>query len=96
MVLEEASVALLLLDLVLLLGKLGLELGDRSVLKFGGASEVRIAVGLFDFAVGLVELALDRSDRVEGILLELPVRGHRVVLLAQVSQLNAQRIEALG
>jgi hypothetical protein len=76
------------------LGDLLLEPRDLAVAQLGGALEVRLALGALRLAVRLLEALLDRANRLDGLLLALPVRLHLVRLLAQVGQLALDRLAA--
>ena len=71
-----------------------LELGDLAVAQLGGALEVAVALGALGLAVRLLELLLGVADRVDRLLLVLPVRLHRVRALAQVGELALDRLAA--
>src|SRR5581483_11447377 len=73
------------------LGRLGLlerlgELGDRPVLKLGGATEVGLALGALELDLGLLQALLDVGHGTEGLLLALPLRVHGVGALALLGQ----------
>src|SRR5829696_3259138 len=93
-VLEELEGALRLVAGGLELGQAGLEGRDAAVLQLGGLAQVGLALGALELRAGLVELALDLADALDGLLLALPLDEHRVELLAAPGQLGLDRLQA--
>ena len=80
----------------LALGELLLELRDLAVAQLGGALQVGLALGALGLARGLLELLLELRDRLDRVLLGLPLRLHRGRALAQLGELALDRLAALG
>ena len=80
-----------------LLGRLQalLEIAQVAVLDARRALEVAAALRLLELDVLLLDLGLHALDGVELLLLNLPSRGHRAVLLVEVGELLLDRAEAL-
>jgi hypothetical protein len=96
LLLQEGRVGLLLGELGLELRDLLLELRDLAVAELGRPREVGVALGALRLAVRLLEPLLDRADRLDCVLLALPVRLHLTRLLAQVGELPLDRLAARG
>src|SRR5205085_8961316 len=63
-----------------------LELGDRAVLKLGGAAEIGLALSALEVRPGLVDALLEIGDRTDRLLLTLPLGVHRRGALALFGQ----------
>ena len=92
LLLEEGHARLGGGQLGLALGHLGLDRRDIAVAQLRRALEIGLALGPLGIAVRLLEALLGRPDRLDGVLLSLPMGLHLARALAQVGQLALQRL----
>ncbi len=75
---------------------LALEIGDQPVGDLRGLGQVAVAGQPLGLAALALQLALEGLDRVDGLLLRLPVGGHGHRLLPEVGHLLVQPGQSLG
>jgi hypothetical protein len=90
---QEALLARRLRDLLLLLRELLLELAQPAVLERRRLLEVVGALGLGDAPLGELDLLAHDLERVDRLLLRLPLRRHRVRARLELGELLLQRVE---
>ena len=72
--LQQALAGGLLVQRLLGGGELLLQFGQAAVLDLRGQVQIAAALGLFQFELGLLDLAVDDADGVDGGLFVLPLR----------------------
>ena len=95
LLLDHGVLGGLLLGLATASSKLPLQAGDLAVQQLGGGVEVAVALGAFGLAAQVVELLLQLTDAVEGLLLLLPAGGQAAQLLLLVGEVAAQLLQPL-
>ncbi len=95
LLLEHDEVGLELLQLLLCGLEPLLEVGQGAVAKLGGGFEISGALGALGFGTDLLALLFHGTNGGDALLLELPVRGEAIELLAEVGELLLDRREAI-
>src|SRR5439155_7513304 len=83
-----------LLEARLVLAHAALELWDLAVTELGGPLQVGLALGALGLAVRLLEPLLGLADRLDGLLLGLPLGLHPGRALTQLGELAVDRLAA--
>jgi len=96
LLLEKGAVSLQLAEALLLRDERPLQLGERAIAKFRGATEVGGQLGTLGLVAQLLDPPLDVADGADGSLLLLPALAHLLGALLQVGELALQVAQAVA